>query len=309
MNGKQRRISPQFDADLLTGTLRPLLDVVRADRDLILEVRDGCVTIYCKGQCLASIKPNGGGYAITADQAFWSPKAFWKDGPPVLTSAAQASDYVATQLPFIKQTIAVHAKSGGGDASAKGLEIEYEQFLIRANNNEPSLNTEYFAVDRQYTLEAGQDRLDVLGVCWPRSRRHNDTEVALALMEVKFSLAGGVDDIAVQVKRYHDALVRNIDAIADDAEYLLRLKLKLGLITGASPNALSKLATLPVSRDPKKTKIVQALVDYNPHSKLLDLKAIGKLPFADQIEIHRLGLGLWSTKGETFAKAPADAPA
>lgn len=290
MSNNYRGLSEAFENDLRTGRLAPLLKVVHRDRDLILEIRDECATVYCKGQRLATITPHASGYEIRADEAFWTVKR------DILSSEGDSTAFVREQLPFIKQAIAEYGRGPGGGLSSKvgGLEIEFEQFLIRANNNEPSLNTDYFAVDRQGVLGGGLDRMDVIGVHWPRTARRNAKDVALALIEVKFSLSGGVEAIADQVAGYYSALVSNIETIAGGVERLLRQKLRLGLITGGSEEALRKLETLPVSTDVKRVKIALALVDYNPHSTLLRLSDIGKLPFADQVEVFHLGLGMWS---------------
>jgi hypothetical protein len=177
------------------------------------------------------------------------------------------------------------------------MEIEFQQLLIRANNTEPSLQTDYFAVDQQVFLAAGLDRLDVLGIYWPAAGRRFQKDVALALIEVKFALAGGVEGIAGQVRGYYSSLLANLEDVAEEAQALLRQKLRLGLITGASKEALQKLETLPVSRDPKRVKIVLALVDYNPRSTRFNPEPLSDL--SDQVQIfRRLGLGLWEGNAE-----------
>lgn len=282
-----RGLSPDFEADLAEGVLAPLLEVVRRDRDLILEMRDDVATIYCKGQQLARLSRQRRGYAVEADSAFWSPPE-----PLVLESARQTGDYVRDALPHVKQRIACHAKGGGAGGA---LEIEIEQLLIRFNNNEAALNTEYFCVDRQVALSAA-DRLDVVGVHWPRNGRNASTELGLALIEVKYSLGGGVEGILEQVRRYHDLLAADMERVAAQTQALLRQKLRLGLITGASPAALDKLATLPVSRDPATVRVVLALADYNPYSSRLDLDALRRSPLARHLDLFFLGFGMWTPR-------------
>jgi len=277
MSRETHVLSPEMEGDFLHGTLNPLLEVVHRDRDLILEFRDPQeAAIYCKGQRL-KIKSCGDGYALSADAAFQ------KNGSQKVQSATDAESFVKEQLPFVKQAIAEHR--------SRGNEIEHEQLLIRANNMEPNLNTDYFAVDRQALLRVGDDRIDVLGIHWPGSSRRFDEDVALALIEVKYTLGGGVEKIAEQVLRYYKLLEANIGDVADEAQKLLRQKLRLGLITGASEEALKRLATLQVSKVPERAKIVLALVDYSPRSTRLDVEGLGHLK--SQVQIFRLGLGLW----------------
>lgn len=281
-----RGLSAAFEADLLDGPLTPLLEVVRRDRDLIMEMRNDVATVYCKGQQLALLKRQRKGYTVDADTTFWP-----RTAPLVLTTAPQTQAYVDDELPRIKQRIACYRKSDGGGA----LEIEIEQLIIRFNNSEPALNTEYFCVDRQVSLNPS-NRLDLVGIHWPRNGRNASTEVGLALIEVKYSLGGGVDAIAAQVERYHELLAADMERMATQTEELLRQKLRLGLITGASPAALDKLATLTVSRDPGKARVVLALADYNPYSVRLDLDALRRSCLRDQFDVFFVGFGMWSPR-------------
>ena len=178
------------------------------------------------------------------------------------------------------------------------MEIEFEQALIRANNLEPSLNTDYFTVDRQGLLAPGQDRIDVLGIYWPDHSSNED--VSLALIEVKFALNGKIDKLAEQVEGYYNSLENNIHYIACEAEKLLHQKLRMRLITGGNEKALAKLQRLNVSRDAKRVKIVVAMVDYNLRSTLLkaQIPKLRQLESAKQlknpIEVMHLGYGLWA---------------
>jgi hypothetical protein len=119
--------------------------------------------------------------------------------------------------------------------------------------------------------------------------------------------------LAEQVKGYYNALAKNIvpplpdgtceimGGIADHTEKLLQQKLRLGLITGASNQALEKLRTkIRVSRDPKRVKIVVAMVDYNLRSPRLSLQIPKLRRLEDEmklkypIEVMHLGYGLWA---------------
>ena len=269
-----RVLSEEMENDFLNGKLKPLLEVIWRDRDLILEFRGKYATIYCKGHRL-DIQRRGEGYEISADAKFLKTKS-------QVQSATQAASFVEEELPRVKQAIAVHPG---------GAEIEFEQALIRANNMEPNLNTDYFAVDRQVLLAEGLKRIDVLGIHWPGSKRGFDQAVALALIEVKYALSGGVEDIADQVLGYYATLEANIEDVAKEAQALLRQKLRLGLITGASEEALKKLEGRPVSKEPKRVKIVLALVDYSPRSTRLAVEKLRDL--GSQVQIFHLGFGLW----------------
>jgi len=273
-----------------SGVLNPLLEVVKRDRDLILEFRGQYASIYCKGQRIDIRSCGGGNYQIETDNAFLKTQ-------PKLDSKEAAAGFVEKELPHLKQAIATHQSCG--------REIEFEQALIRANNLEPTLPTDYFAVDRQVPLGDRSDQVDVLGIYWPAKSRGFHEDVALALIEVKFALAGGVEEIAAQALRYYQYVQVNIKDMAADAQELLRQKLRLGLITGASRDALRKLEILPVSADPKRVKIVLALIDCNPRSSLLNrsFDVLGEL--RSQVQVFHLGLGLFEEKGQPILASNA----
>lgn len=305
MSRENRVLDLQMEMEFREGTLKPLLDVVQRDRDLILEFRDSFgAAIYCKGQSL-EIKSFSNGQRIT-HSIISADKKFLTEGTVKVQSAEEADLFVKKQLPFVKQRMAEH--------HCGGMEIEFEQALIRANNLEPSLNTDYFTVDRQALLASGQDRIDVLGIYWPD--HSSNEEISLALIEVKFSLYGGIETLAEQVEGYYDALAKNIlpqpdgtceieGGIAAHTQKLLWQKLRMGLITGASKEALTKLERLTVSHDPKHVKIVVAMVDYNLRSprltaqipKLRHLESTKQLK--NPIEVVHLGYGLWAGNAVT----------
>jgi hypothetical protein len=279
--------------DLLSGMLAPLLKAVRSDRDLNMEFRGACADIYYKGYRLHLRSAGEHGYTISVNDAFSE-----MEQPP-LTSEADVSLFVKTELSRIKGQMATHRSHGN--------EIEFEQSLIRANNRERGIHTDYFAVDRQVLMGSAADQLDVLGIHWPR--RRNDTDLALALIEVKYGVSGGVEKIADQVQRYYKGLTDHIGFFANEAEGILRQKLELGLITGESAGAIEKLKRLPVSRKPERVKIVLVLVDFSPASTQLKAKELRQLSFADQIEVFHLGYGLWDKNADKkWREVPSESP-
>jgi hypothetical protein len=60
------------------------------------------------------------------------------------------------KLPDIKHQISIHKPYAS--------EIEIEHFLMRMNNRERGVNSEYFAIDRQGIYGSKNDRIDVLGI-------------------------------------------------------------------------------------------------------------------------------------------------
>jgi hypothetical protein len=277
-----RALAPKFKNDLKGGILAPLLDLVKKDRDLLLEIRFGYIDLYFKGNGLIKIQPLALGsseYAVTSHNKFAAGAAL---GP--LKTKANVEDLIK-EIPCIKHWIATH--------KSYASEIEIEHLLIRMNNRERGVNSEYFAVDRQGLYGKANDRrrIDVLGVCWPRANRTTSAKLDLSVMEVKFAVGAKIGEIAGQLEIYHKILSADIQRVAQDAQALLRDKIDLGLL--GSDKRLEKLKTLEISDQMDDVRGVIVLAEQNPYSESLDPRSLSSGPFR-RIEIFRVGFGLWS---------------
>jgi hypothetical protein len=276
---RPRILSTAFEQELLSGKLSPLLTLIQRDRDLIAEIRDERLDVYCKGNCLINIQPKEGGqFRIQSHAKFWTQKVV------DVRDRVDVGNFCKAEIPFIKQRIAEH--------SPKGKEVEFEQMLIRSCNLE-ALNADYIAVDRQGLAEDGAGRTDVIGVFWPGDRRGYDNVLSPALIEVKYGLAGGVEGLADQIRRYYNDLKPKITDFAAGLQGQLRQKARLGLLSGLSAGAQSKIQGLHVSPRIDDLRVVIALVDYNPRATRLDEESLRMLDFASQIDLFYLGFGMW----------------
>ncbi len=272
-----KRISEDFIGNLQSGFLSPILERVHADKDLDLQIRDGYINIYFKGNSLLKLTEKSyEHYAVDIHEKFLGGIEL---GP--FTDFESARTFVS-RLPEIKENIIIHGKSS--------LEIEYEQMIIRANNQEPRNNTEYFIVDRQHA-EVSQ-RFDLTAIFWPRKGRNRNRKAAPALIEVKFGLNSDIKNIATQVEGYYTTISKNIGDFAAQIKSLLDQKIDLGLFQQDAARSIA-MKELEISTDPKDIQLILGLVDYNPNSKLLDYAPIKSLPFASQIMIFRSGFGMW----------------
>lgn len=262
-----------FEIALQEGVLRPLLDLVRKDRDLIAEIRSNILHVYCKGQRLIEIAPLKKGFK------FSSHRKFWPEISAVFNTANEVDAFCEAKIPLLKQKIAC--------VRSKAMEIEFEQMLIRATNFE-NLNSDYIVIDRQNAAAGG--RTDLLGAYWP-GRRSNT--LPLALIEVKYGLKGGIRGLPQQVAEYLEHLSQNVETLAEGLEKQLHQKARLGLLEGLSREAQKKLQSVRISRQVADIRVVIALVDYNPRSTLLSLDELSKMSFAHQIDVFHLGFGMW----------------
>ena len=258
-----RKLEPKFKMALQAGILRPILELVQKDRDLLLEIRTGYIDIYFKGNRLIEIRParpavgSGAagsqlpGYTVTTDEKFSAAALLG----PIRTG--EDAKKLVNQLPDVKQRIATHKPHAS--------EIEIEHLLIRFNNCEPSVNSEYFAIDRQGIYGPGQLRFDVLGVHWPRANRNKSKTLSLCVMEVKLNMGAEIGNIAEQLKGYYGLLASNLPTIAKNAQALLRDKIDLGLV--GTQEQRKKLKALEISDKMDDVRCVVVLAEQNPFSK------------------------------------------
>lgn len=273
-----RKLSQKFLSDLKTGFLAGILDAVKADHDLSLEIRNGYFNIYFKGNSLLKLSSTSSNrYRVDIHEKF----SAGLELPAQLDNSTTTAKFLVS-IPQLKQNIVKHGKSS--------LEIEYEQMISRANNLERRNNSDYFIVDRQYTIHGG--RTDLLGIYWARDHRRKNQKVDLCLFEIKFALNPDIRDVHRQINDYYETIRPYAAQIADECETVFRQKLDLGLFD-KPPKRLDAMKTLIISRDISSFQFIIFLVDYNPNSNLFDERKIPQLHFANQIKIFKGGFALW----------------
>ena len=275
-----RELSENFIQTLKGGFLYPLLSLVTGDKDLDLQIRAGYLNIYYKGNSLLKLTETlGNRFRVDID-----PKFTGGERIPDLIDPESTAAFIA-RVPLIKERIVEFGKNS--------LETEYEQLIIRANNRERRNNSEYFIVDRQYTV--GRERFDLLGIKWARGRRSRGQTVEPCLMEIKFALNTDISNVHRQLESYYNLIAANLAEITSDMESSFKQRLELGLYD-QSANRLAAMKTLHISRAIEDFQIILVLVDYNPHSRHLDLEKIAALPFADQVRIYYSGFAMWEKR-------------
>ena len=281
-----RKLSDSFVANLRDGFLAGIIQRVIEDRDLDLQIRENYLNIYYKGNSLLKLSEmSHEHYKVAIHEKFFGELAV-----PDLVNGETVAEFLG-RIPPLKENIVRYSRPS--------LEKEYEQLIIRANNQEMRNNSEYFIVDRQYATGAG-DRLDLTGFFWPSSHRRRGQEVVPCFMEVKFALDPGIGRVHRQLARYYKAIRANAASIAEEAETMFRQKLELGLYDQPQ-NRIEAMKTLSFSTDIDRFQFILILVDYNPYSSIFNLENLAKLPFATQVKIFRSGFGMWQQNLECFA--------
>lgn len=62
------------------------------------------------------------------------------------------------------------------------------------------------------------------------------------------------------------------------------------------------METLILARDIEQFQFILILVDYNPHSRQLDLARLASLPFANQVKLFFGGLAMWEHRLESIGR-------
>lgn len=279
-----RKLSENFIDNLKNGFLSPITQGVINDKDLDLQIRDNYLNIYFKGNSLLKLSeaPN---FKYKVDI---HPKFLLGTNIPNFIKNRVDTDLFLKAVPILKDNILKNKKSS--------LEVEYEQLIIRANNQEKRNNSEYFIVDRQYAID--NERFDLLGVYWDRNLRRRNQTIMPCLMEVKFALNTDIREAHKQLLRYYEKIQKNMAKLSQELETMFRQKLQLGIYM-QDPNRLEAMKTLKVSNDLNLFQFILILVDYNPYSSLLNLEPLSTLPFSNQIKIFRSGFSMWSKNIKT----------
>lgn len=265
---------------LQSGFLSPIIECVRTDPDLNLEIRENYVNVYFKGLALLKLSQTRSPMRYRAE----SHEKFLKGLELPLDFTEETVHQFVSKIPLMKENMARVGK--------RSLELEYEQMIIRANNFEPRNNTEYFIVDRQYSVKIG--RFDLTGFYWSRKNRAKYQEVPICLMETKFALNNDIQTIDEQLARYYSWIQKNAAEFAKEVEFIFKQKLALHLYRQRIDRLLA-METLTFSKELKNFQFILMFVDYNKNSSLLQksMENIKNLHFADQIKVFYSGFGMW----------------
>jgi hypothetical protein len=266
-----RGLSERFLSDLKDGFLAALLERVKADRSLCLEIREDYVNIYYRGGNLLKVSRVPDGYV-----AFFDPEYASGDGgalsaamPAVaLRSAEEVAVWIGV-FPTLKQAMDLYLGRHPKE------EREAQQSILRENNfGGVSRATDYFVCDIEYANPHG--RFDLVAVHWPSNGaiRRRAAGRRLVLVEAKFG-EGAIDDPAGIHSHVDDinrflATTANVSALKNEMVDVFNQKRDLGLINcgkdlEAFSDELPMLLLALVNHDPDSTKL-RASLDHLPTS-------------------------------------------
>ena len=272
-----RRLSEQFLSDLKEGFLTALLERVKTDRSLCLEIREDYVNIYYRGGNLLRVSRTPDGYV-----AFFDPEYASGDGGALsstmpaeaLRGVADVSAWLAF-VPMLKLTMDIHLGRYPKE------EREAQQCILRENNfGGISRATDYYVCDIEYANAHG--RFDLVAVQWPSNgaTRKKTTGRRLVLIEAKYGEGAiadpaGIHSHIIDINNFlSDA--RNLQALKDEMVGVFNQKRALHLINcGKDLDAFSDESPM----------LLLALLNHDPDSSMLR-DSLDHLPPSPHAEVY-----------------------
>lgn len=296
-----RRLSPSFLNDLKMGLLAPILQRVKSDSTLCLEIRDEAINIYYRGGSLLRLDGPAGRYRAVFDTNYFGSSS--RPATPLPCVISVPADVMAwlDAVPLLKQAVDLYDGKGAE-------EREVQQRIVWENNRSGIARaTDYYICDIEYPIDRDH-RFDLIAVKWPSTpaQRKKTNGHRLVMGEVKFgdqALTGssGLHAHIADVDR-HLAVPGNVNALKSEMVQVFNQKHKLGLI-----DCQKELGSF--SEEPPLLLLL--LVNHDPGSKRLhDL--IRRRPSCPHVELRiatasLLGLGLFDAgmlKPEDALKYP-----
>ena len=293
---RRRALSDEFMRELKDGIYHPLVQRVRLDKDLDMEFRGSYINIYYQGHSIMNLKKNGN---VVIDKKFQ--RGIEGKIPKAFETSEDVNAYLKL-LPQIKDNVVYRPQENGeGERASKSRELEFEQLLIRANNLESRNNSEYIILDRQYVVNRGVDRWDLIALRWPIEKRgRHYQEGYLSVIEVKYAQNPDIQNIKSQTGRCARYLEAHLPEICDDMQDILNQKLDLGLLA-KTEGQIKRLRKLPIKSNITETEVIIYLIDYNNNSALLGrAKEAGKPDFRGKVRLALGGLALWQINLSDF---------
>ena len=266
MSKKQNRAldSCVFDDFSKGHIFFPLLDLVKKDHTLDMELRGNAVEIYYRGGLLYRIeKKSNGNYKITYTKEYILNKN--AQGSGVINSVADA--VAVNEVAKHKQDMDFYF------SQYPKLEREFQQIIVRENNLSGNIShaTDYFILDIEYAFKDKSDvpdaidaRFDMLAVKWVStgSERKNTENLPIAFIEVKYG-DGAVNGQAGIDKHIRDYINFRKDKdkmkqLAEDMGQVFKQKHILGLIKVYEEKELN------ISIDPDNVEYIFIFANHDP---------------------------------------------
>lgn len=226
----KRILSDTFIDDLRTGLLKELLEYVRNDYTLDIEIRESKINIYYRGgSALRVTEKSVKNYDFYFDSNYFNANTHFAN--KTINVAKPDTDWY-TYFPRVKQAMDFYFTSHGKE------EREYQQLVVRENNYSSIANsTDYFILDIEYDNHKNA-RFDIVAIEWMSTASARGLKKGykpkLVIIEMKYGDGAlkGSAGINKHISDFNNfvANTRTVHDFKDEMFGLFNQKLKLGLI-------------------------------------------------------------------------------
>ncbi len=294
-----RKLSADFMSDLLsiTGSIREILDLVKADHTLEFNIRDNYVNIYYRGGNVLKITEKA-----PHTYEFWFDHNYQKSRTPVeiinLQTHLKNRDWL-NFFPYAKQAMDFYF------ADKQSEEREFAQLVVRDNNYSGVSNgTDYFIIDYEYDNHNGA-RFDLVAVEWPSTASHRKMphkhKPKLVVMEMKYG-DGALKGTAGMVKHVKDfitflANAGQVISFKQEMADLFKQKRELGLVkfgVNGNNNHIEEfyeeieMVFLIANHDPESTVLKEVLLAVNTLYPSFNVKVLASNFLGYALYIHQV---------------------
>jgi len=262
----RRGLSESFMRDLLdpASGISLVLDHVKKDGTLALEIRNDYFNIYYRGGSLAKIERKGvGSYAVGFDDDYFGDGAVPHLLVDAITASESATAWIA-DVPRLKNAMDLLYGASGNS------EREYQQRVVRDNNVDKfGTSSDYYICDVEYA--APSMRFDLVAAHWPSTAasRKNPHGKGMAVIELKVldGSLGGDAGLAKHLQDFHTFINGpDLGLFREEMRTIFRQKVQLGLVSCKYPiesfvDEVPSFVLLLVNHDPASRKLLNFLKD------------------------------------------------
>jgi hypothetical protein len=281
-----RMLSKTFMADLKTGILKDILDVVRQDQTLDFQIRNNQVHIYYDGGKILDLKPKSSkGYYASFDENYCVLKKHTPDdlkNKVHLQGRPELPNHIMTKADGQKwaQSIApLKTIMNAWFVEHPKIERKHQQLLIAQNNKlAESDKTDFFIIDTEYTRHPA--RFDMVGMSWPTDA--TEDKPRLAFIELKVgdnALRSSSTKTGVGTARTIPGIVKHLDDFTQfitpdnyasvKREMITVLKQKIELDVLCDNEKRRRIGT-PETFSDQAPQFILLFANHNPKSTILE---------------------------------------
>lgn len=259
----KRKLDKKFMDELLTGQLNDLLNYVKQDNTLDLEIRENYINIYYLGYNALKVKKNNDSYKLSFDYNYLKKCSFLQKD--TIRECQKNMDW-NIYFPLVKQAMDFYF-------SNSSTEREFQQLVVRENNYSSNANsTDYFVIDIEYDNHDNA-QFDIIALDWPsvsmKRKLHKNYKPKLVIIEMKYG-DGALSGKSGMIKHYDDfntftSNANTVSSFKSEMVNLLVQKRKLGLI----PCLLESVNKNNIEDFSDKIELIFLIANHDPAKSIL----------------------------------------